>query len=322
MTATDLEVEIVANVTLDGKTDGGKTTVPARKLLDICRTLPEEAIIEIGLQKERMQIRSGKSRYTLAMLPATDFPNVDAISDASAFTMPQQELKRLFDATQFAMAQQDVRYYLNGLMLELSDGKITAVATDGHRLALCETQLNHNISEVRQVIIPRKAVTEMSRLLTDTDALIEVRLGTNHIQFISPEISFTSKLIDGRFPDYQGVLPKGGDKHITAQRNELKQALTRASVLSNEKYRSIRFHLTEGTLRLYAHNPEQEEAEEELSVDYHGSELEIGFNSSYLLDTLTAIGEEHVKITLSDGNSSCLIQGREDCKYVVMPMRL
>lgn len=322
LTATDLEVEVVAKVSLDGKFEGGKTTVPARKLLDICRTLPEEALIEISLQKERMQIRSGKSRYTLATLPITDFPNTDAVSDAAIFTMPQQELKRLFDATQFAMAQQDVRYYLNGLMLELSDGRITAVATDGHRLALCEAQLQHGVSEIRQAIIPRKAVTEMSRLLTDIDATIEIRLGTNHIQFLTPELGFTSKLIDGRFPDYQGVLPKGGDKHITAQRNELKQALTRAAVLSNEKYRSIRFHLTEGTLRLYAHNPEQEEAEEELSVDYHGGELEIGFNSSYLLDTLAAIDEEYVKITLSDGNSSCLIQGREDCKYVVMPMRL
>ncbi len=322
MTATDLEVEIVANIALGDKIEDGKTTVPARKLLDICRALPDEATIEISRQKERLQIRSGKSRFTLAMLPATDFPNVDAVVDAIVFTISQQELKRLIDATQFAMAQQDVRYYLNGLMLELSEGRITAVATDGHRLALCEAQLKHNAQETRQAIIPRKAVTEMSRLLTETDAPVEIRLGTNHIQFITPEASFTSKLIDGRFPDYQGVLPKGGDKHITAQRNSLKQALTRASVLSNEKYRSIRFHLTEGTLRLYAHNPEQEEAEEELAVDYHGSELEIGFNSNYLLDTLSAIGEEHVKITLSDGNSSCLIQGREDCKYVIMPMRL
>lgn len=322
MTATDLEVEIIANIPLTDKVEGGKTTVPARKLLDICRTLPDEANIEISLQKDRIQVRSGKSRFTLAMLPATDFPNVDAISGASSFSIAQNEFKRIVDATQFAMAQQDVRYYLNGLMLELGNGKIIAVATDGHRLALCEAAAKLDFEETRQAIIPRKAVTEMSRLLADTDAPMEIQLGTNHIQFTTPDMSFASKLIDGRFPDYQSVLPKGGDKHVTADRLVLRQALTRASVLSNEKYRSIRFHLMEGVLRLHAHNPEQEEAEEEITVDYHGSELEIGFNATYLLDTLSAIGEEHVRITLSDGNSSCLIQGRDDCRYVVMPMRL
>ncbi|MEO5703337.1 MAG: DNA polymerase III subunit beta [Gammaproteobacteria bacterium] len=322
MTATDLEVEIIAPFALADKVEDGKITVPARKLLDICRTLPDDAKIEISLQKERLHVRSGKSRFTLATLPATDFPNVDVISGANSFTIAQSELKRIIDATQFAMAQQDVRYYLNGLMLELGDGKITAVATDGHRLALCEANAQLDFNETRQAIVPRKAVTEMSRLLTDTDESMEVQLGTNHIQFTTSEMSFTSKLIDGRFPDYQSVLPKGGDKHVSAERIALRQALTRASVLSNEKYRSIRFHLTEGTLRLHAHNPDQEEAEEELAVDYHGSELEIGFNAGYLLDTLSAISEERVTITLSDGNSSCLIQGRDNCKYVVMPMRL
>jgi DNA polymerase-3 subunit beta len=322
MIATDLEVEIIANISLGDKVESGRVTVPARKLLDICRTLPDDAKIEISLQKERIQVRSGKSRFTLAMLPAADFPNVDAIVGATSLTIAQNELKRIIDATQFAMAQQDVRYYLNGLLLELGEGKITAVATDGHRLALCEVDATLEFNEVRQAIVPRKAVTEMSRLLADTEATMIIQLGTNHIQFTTPEMSFTSKLIDGRFPDYQNVLPKGGDKHVVAERQALRQALTRASVLSNEKYRSIRFNLTEGVLSLYAHNPEQEEAEEEIAVDYHGGDLEIGFNASYLLDTLSAIGEDHVRITLSDGNSSCLIQGRDDCKYVIMPMRL
>ncbi|MEO5574350.1 MAG: DNA polymerase III subunit beta [Gammaproteobacteria bacterium] len=321
LTATDLEVEIVANIPLN-KAETGKVTVPARKLLDICRTLESEASIDISVQKERLQVRAGKSRFTLAMLPASDFPNAGAINDAAIFSITQNELKRIIDTTQFAMAQQDVRYYLNGLMLELGEGKITAVATDGHRLALCEATAQLEFTEARQAIIPRKAVTEMSRLLADTDDLIQIQLGTNHIQFTTSEMSFTSKLIDGRFPDYHSVLPKGGDKLVTADRQLLRQALTRASVLSNEKYRSIRFHLSEGTLRLYAHNPEQEEAEEEIAVDYQGGELEIAFNATYLLETLGAIAEDHVRITLLDGNSSCLIQGREDCKYVVMPMRL
>ncbi len=322
MTATDLEVEIVTNVALSSVVEDGRTTIPARKLLDICRTLPEEASIEIAIHKERVQVRSNKSRFTLAMLPATDFPNVDVITGAINFSIPQQELKRLIDATQFAMAQQDVRYYLNGLMLELGNGKIIAVATDGHRLALCETEVNLEFNETRQSIIPRKAVVEMSRLLGDTDMPVEIQLGTNHIQFITPEMSFTSKLIDGRFPDYQNVLPKGGDKLVIANRLELRQSLTRAAVLSSEKYRSIRFYFSKGALRLYAHNPEQEEAEEEIAVDYQGNDLEIGFNAGYLLDTLSAIQEEHIRIILSDGNSSCLIQGRDDCKYVIMPLRL
>lgn len=322
MTATDLEVEIIANIPLGDKVEGGKTTVPARKLLDICRTLPDAATIDISLQKERIQVRSGKSRFTLSTLPATDFPNVDSISGATSFSIVQNELKKMIDATQFAMAQQDIRYYLNGLMLELGDGKITAVATDGHRLALCAANAQLDFMESRQAIVPRKAVSEMSRLLTDTDETMDIQLGTNHIQFTTNEMTFTSKLIDGRFPDYKSVLPKGGDKHVTAERQALRQALTRASVLSNEKYHSVRFQLTDSALRIYANNPEQEEAEEEIAVDYHGGDLEIGFNASYLLDTLSALGEDHVRITLSDGNSSCLIHGDDNCKYVIMPMRL
>jgi len=322
LTATDLEVEIVANLPLEGKAEGGKTTIPARKLWDICRTLPEQAQIEISVQKERVTIRSGKSRFTLATLPSADFPSVDSISEAITFSLAQRQLKQAVEKTQFAMAQQDVRYYLNGLMLELATDRLTAVATDGHRLALCEIAASIDAREPRQAIVPRKGVVEMARLLADSDELVEVRLGSNHIQFSTAEVSFTSKLIDGRFPDYQSVLPKGGDKVVTAERAELKQALTRAAVLSNEKYRSIRFQLAPGVLRLHAHNPEQEEAEEELSVDYQGSELEIGFNSSYLLDTLGAMSEDKVQFILSDSNSSCLIQSAPESKYVVMPMRL
>lgn len=322
--ATDLEVEIVVNTLLDKETQSGKITLPARKLMDICRALPEQAGIELSMQKERAVLRSGRSRFTLTTLPASEFPNVDVISEALSFTVAQNRLKKAINSTQFAMAQQDVRYYLNGLMLELTVGRLNAVATDGHRLAHCEFEADIDVEEPRQIIVPRKGVLEMARLLGDTDEHIEVQIGTNHIQFSTKELSFTSKQIDGRFPDYRRVLPKGGDKVVMADRVALRQALTRAAVLSNEKYRSIRLQLTTDTLKLYAHNAEQEEVEEELMVDYTGDPLEIGFNLGYLLDVLTVIDEERVSITLSDSNSSCLIRaaGETGCQYVVMPMRL
>ncbi|MEW6354493.1 MAG: DNA polymerase III subunit beta [Pseudomonadota bacterium] len=322
LTSTDLEVQVVAHAPLEGRTEPGKITAPAAKLWDICRTLPDQAAIEISLQKERLVIRSGKSRFTLSTLPASEFPSTDDVDGAAGFSVMQKELKKAIDRTQFAMAQQDVRYYLNGLMMELRHGKFVTVATDGHRLALCETAANLEIKEPRQAIIPRKGIRELLRLLSDSDAPVEVKLGANHIRVSTPEVSFTSKLIDGRFPDYQAVLPKGGDKVVNADRMLLKQALTRASVLSSEKYRSVRFQLAPGVVRLHTHNPEQEEAEEEVSVDYQGGELEIGFNAGYLLDALSAIDEPQVTLTLSDPNSSCLIEAGAECRYVVMPMRL
>lgn len=321
-TATDLEIEIVATTALTGKTEAGKTTIPARKLLDICRSLADGSSVEINVQKERVTVRSGKSRFTLATLPASDYPNIDSISEPVRFSLPQKELKRLFDATQFAMAHQDVRYYLNGLMLELSQNLLRAVATDGHRLAYCEVALELSMHETRQVIVPRKAILEMGRLLSDTDQAVEMQLGQNHIQLSTGDVTLASKLIDGRYPDYQNVLPKGGDKRVSADRQLLRQALSRASVLSNEKYRSIRFQLMPDALKLHANNPEQEEAEEEIAVDYQGQELEVGFNANYLLDALGAIPEDNVELVLTDANSSCLIQAREGCKYVIMPMRL
>ncbi len=322
LTATDLEIEIVANLPLTGKVEAGEVTVPARKLLDICRSLPDQAPIEFSLQKTRATLRSGKSRFTLSTLSASEYPNIDSISGLVTFTISQKELKRAIDSTQFAMAHQDVRYYLNGLMIELSQHTLRAVATDGHRLACCELTLAADLGEARQAIIPRKAVLEIARLLTDSDQTIEVQLGANHVQLVTSEMVLTSKLVDGRFPDYQNVLPKGGDKHVEADRQVLRQALSRASLLSNEKYRSIRLHLTPDTLQLHAHNPEQEEAEEEIAVGYKGPELEVGFNANYLLDALAAIPEDKVQLILSDASSSCLIQAREDCKYVIMPMRL
>jgi DNA polymerase-3 subunit beta len=320
---TDLEVEMLASTALDSA-DSAEITVPARKFLDICRTLPDNSSIELSMDGERAVIRAGRSRFTLATLPAGDFPSVDATSEGTRFNISQTALKYLIDHTAFAMAQQDVRYYLNGLMLELSPNQLRAVATDGHRLALCETELDLAVSEPKQIILPRKGVMELARLLEDDDSLVEINVGSNHIIMSVGDLVFTSKLIDGRFPDYQRVLPESSNKFMVAEKESLKQSLTRASILSNEKYRGIRLLLADNKVRIFANNPEQEEAEEEFEVDYPAAELEIGFNVNYLLDALNAISEDKVKIGFTDANSSCLItaDGSDACRYVVMPMRL
>ncbi len=222
------------------------------------------------------------------------------------------------------MAQQDVRYYLNGLLLEVGDNTVRTVATDGHRLSLCAMEKSLEGIETQQVILPRKAVLELMRLLEESDSPAAVEIGSNHIKLGMQQLSFTSKLIDGRFPDYQRVLPEGGDKRVMADRDSLKQALARVSILSNEKYRGVRLILDEGSMRILANNPEQEEAEEELEVQYSGEELEIGFNVTYLVDALSALESTQAELYFSDANSSCLIQpeGSSRCRYVVMPMRL
>ena len=323
LTGTDLEVELVANLDLD-ISDAGEVTLPARKLLDICRTLPDQAELELSTDGERALLRSGRSRFTLATLPATEFPTVEKINTNLEFQLPQRELKRLLDKTQFSMAQQDVRYYLNGLMLEMSANQLRSVATDGHRLAVCDAELSIQGGEGQQVIVPRKGIQELNRLLEDSDDPVKVQIGSNHIRVQLEQLRFTSKLIDGRFPDYDRVLPKDSDKDIIADRESFRQALVRTSILSNEKYRGIRLQLESGRLRVQAHNPEQEEAEEEIEIDYDGPELEIGFNVNYLLDALSALSGASARLSLRDANSSCLIQesGASQCRYVVMPMRL
>ncbi|WP_303908376.1 DNA polymerase III subunit beta [Thiohalomonas denitrificans] len=323
LTGTDLEVELTAAVPVIGA-DTGDITLPARKFMDICKALPEGAEIDITVDGEKARFRSGKSRFTLATLPAAEFPATEAIAGAFEFEIPQGELRHLIEKTQFCMANQDVRYYLNGLLLEFNAGSLRTVATDGHRLALSDRIAEQTGTEQRQVIIPRKGVMELFRLLVDSKELCRVQLNTNHIKVELPNIGFTSKLVDGRFPDYERVVPKGGDKIVTADRESLRQALVRAAILSNEKYRGIRLELSNDQLRAVVNNPEQEEAEEELDVDYQGEELEIGFNVAYLLEAINAIDEEQVEITLSDANSSCLVRGlgNEGSRYVVMPMRL
>ncbi|NKF51863.1 DNA polymerase III subunit beta [Shewanella sp. WXL01] len=322
LTGTDLEVELVGHAPIQGDIQIGRTTVPAKKLLDIVKSLPESEI-KVEQQDNRWLLRSGRSRFSLATLPAEEYPNVEAFQAEIEFSIKQGVLKSIIDSTQFSMANQDVRYYLNGLLFETEGNVLKAIATDGHRLALSHRMVEATLPE-KQVIVPRKGVIEMARLLDTEDADITIAIGDSAIRATTAAAVFTSKLVDGRFPDYRRVLPKGGDKIVVASRNQFKQALTRASILSNEKFRGVRIQLEPGLLKITANNPEQEEAEEIIDVDYQGSELEIGFNVSYLLDVLNNLASDDVRITLIDGNSSALIENHkeEDSMYVVMPMRL
>jgi DNA polymerase III subunit beta len=323
LTATDLEVELHARVAMKvGRK--GEITVPARKLFDICRTLPDQAQLEVEVDQERATVRSGKSRFVLSTLPAAEFPAVEEVNSLWDITVEQRLLKQLIDKTHFAMAQQDVRYYLNGLLLEVNGKELRAVATDGHRLALAEISVETTASSPQQVIMPRKGIQELLRLLEDAETPAQVLIGSNHVRIVLPETRFTSKLIDGKFPDYQKVIPKTNSKSVLANREGLKQALTRTSILSNEKYRGVRLTLAPNSLRIQSHNPEQEEAEEELEVNYQGEQLEIGFNVNYLLDAVNVLSTPEIQALMHDSNSSCLIQAPNDpsSRYIVMPMRL
>lgn len=324
LTGTDLEVELVGRVTLEDAAEPGEITVPARKLMDICKSLPSDAMIDIRVDEQKLLVKAGRSRFTLSTLPANDFPTVEEGPGSLTFNLPQAKLRRLVERTSFAMAQQDVRYYLNGMLLEVQSGLLRAVATDGHRLAMCSMEAAIQQEGKHQVIVPRKGILELARLLTEQDAEVAIVLGQHHIRANTGEFTFTSKLVDGKFPDYERVLPRGGDKLVLADRQGLREAFSRTAILSNEKYRGIRLTLASGLLKIQANNPEQEEAEEEIVVDYNGSGLEIGFNVSYLLDVLGVMGTEQVRLILSDSNSSALLQeaDNDDSAYVVMPMRL
>lgn len=324
LTGSDSEVELIGRATLSEAVDNGEITVPARKLMDICKNLPAEALINFRLDEQKMLISSGRSRFTLTTLPASDFPQMNEHEDSFSFELPQGNLRYIIERTSFAMAQQDVRYYLNGLLLETGPGRLRAVATDGHRLALCDAEAGIKNEAPHQVIVPRKGVLELARLMSDENANVRVSLGANYIRATDSHFTFTSKLVDGKFPDYDRVLPRGGDKLVIAERQQLREALNRASILSNEKYRGIRLQFEQGLLRAQANNPEQEAAEEEVTIDYNSSPLDIGFNVSYLLDVLGVMTSSEVRITLSDANSSALLQEGDssDSSYVVMPMRL
>lgn len=324
MTGTDLEVELIGRVRVDDEIQAGEITVPARKLLDIVKSLPDSAPVNFSLENQRVTVKSGRSRFTLSTLPASEFPAVEDSPNTLNFSLEQQQLKRLIDAVSFSMAQQDVRYYLNGMLLEITPEFIRTVATDGHRLALCTLPVAIEGATARQSILPRKGVMELVRFLSDSDAPVRVLLGSNHLRAQTDDFTFTTKLVDGKFPDYERVLPRAGGNLIQAVRQELRQAFARAAILSNEKYRGVRLILEPSQLTLVANNPEQEEAEEIVTIDYEGAGFEIGFNVSYLVDVLNALGGDSVRISLADANSSALVESvnNSDALYVVMPMRL
>lgn len=323
LTATDLKTEIVAHIS-QAIEDPEDITLPARKLLDICKSLPEGVDLEIHCTQDKAILRSARSRFTLSMLPSNEFPTLEELTDSQTFSLQQSELKTLIERTYFAMAQQDVRYYLNGLLLDVKENRIISVATDGHRLGVFNLIKPTNIKEDRQVIIPRKGVLELLRLLEAKDEETQIHLTTNHIRVNLRNLQFTSKLLDAQFPNYTRVIPTGLDKMLLVDCGTFRQALSRVSILSNEKYRGIRLTMEDDVLKIQAHNPEQEEAEEQLEVSYSGEKIEIGFNVNYLLDVISVTDYPTIEMHLKDQNSSVLFKVPEsnEAQYVVMPMRL
>lgn len=322
-TGTDLEVEMVARVKSTVVEDG-EITLPARKLYDICRALPEEVEINVATDANRATLTAGRSRFTLATLPADEFPVIEDVEVADSVSLDQTALRELIDRTAFAMAHQDVRYYLNGLLVELAAKRVRTVATDGHRLAVCDLETEIKVEEQRQIIVPRKGIMELQRLLDGESEQVKLELGKNHVRVRRDDSVFTSKLIDGRFPDYQAVIPGEEGHKVGLGRNAFREALQRAAILSSEKVRGVKLDLKSGSLTIVAHNPEQEEAVEELEVDYDGEPLAVGFNVQYLQEALGALEGEDVVMFLKDSNSSCLIREpkSERSRHVIMPLRL
>ncbi len=323
LTGTDLEVEMVARTAVEDARDG-ETTIPARKLFEIVRALPDGSRITLTKTDDKITVQAGRSRFTLVSLSANEFPAIEDIELVERVRVPEAVLKELIERTAFAMAQQDVRYYLNGLLLDLRENSLRCVATDGHRLAMCEAPLPTGAQSRKQIIVPRKGVLELQRLLEGGDREVELEVGRNHLRVRREDVTFTSKLIDGRFPDYDAVIPIGADKEVRVEREVLRAALQRAAILSNEKYRGVKVEVSPGQLLLVAHNPEQEEAQEEVEAETKVDGLAVGFNVTYLLDALAALREDTVLIALRDANSSALLReaSNDRCRHVVMPLRL
>lgn len=325
LTGTDLEIELIGIAQAEQVTTPGSTTVSARKLLDICRALPDAAMIDLSLESDHVVLRSGKSRFLLTTLKAEDFPAIENGLFSTEFSMSQPKLKKLLGKVHFAMGQQDVRHYLNGALFDINHGMMKCVATDGHRLAYTTlTDVEVSGSHIK-IILPRKSVLELIRLLdNNNENSIKVSIGENHFRVAASDFTFTSKLINAQYPDYEKLIPKSVEHIAIGSREGMKQALTRASILSNEKFRGVRLHWDRDTLRILANNPEQEEAEELIQMDYQGNGMEIGFNVSYLLDVVSTISSDNIRWSFTDPNGGVLIESadKDDSLYVVMPMRL
>jgi DNA polymerase-3 subunit beta len=321
--ATDLEVQITSRADIDGAAEGS-VTAGARKLYDILRSLPVDAEVSLEAKESRMTVRAGKSRFNLQTLPAADFPRMVEARDASkTLTLPQKALKDALGLVQFAMAVQDIRYYLNGVLFSIDKDVLRVVATDGHRLSYASRSLGGDHGSV-EAILPRKTVLELIKLLGDTDEPVSLAIGSNQARFAFGGIEIVSKIVEGKFPDYQKVIPTTHKNRVSLERGALAQSLNRAAILSNEKIRGVRLVFTKDALSIICTNNEQEEAEEGLALEYDGDPLDIGFNISYLLDVLNHVDSETVTVAMGDSNSSALVQmpGRDDFKYVVMPMRI
>lgn len=323
VTATDLEMQITAVAEVPGK-DGQATTVGARKLQDLLRALPDDALVNIDVTGSKMTIRAGRSRFNLQTLAAADYPRISLGKEQlQTLALPQKDLRVLLKLAEFAMAQQDIRYYLNGMLLVIDKGTLQAVATDGHRLSWASIAVAGDFAR-QEVILPRKTVLELSKLLADNDDPVTLDILANQVRFRFGNVELVSKVVDGKFPDYNRVIPQGHTKSFLLDRSELLAALQRAAILANEKFRGVRLVLADGELKISCTNSEQEEAEEQLEVDYQGEALDIGFNITYLLDVLQNTGSDQVTLAFGDTNSSALVTmpGRDDYKYVVMPMRI
>jgi DNA polymerase III subunit beta len=322
--ATDIEVQITTHAQVGSGGEVAATTVAARKLLDILRALPESGEVSLSLANKRMTIQSGKSRFALQTLAAEEFPTVSLAEHYNAkVVLPQKTLKHLFNMVHFAMAQQDIRYYLNGLLLVVDGKNVIAVATDGHRLAFCQVTTEQEFAR-QEVIIPRKTILELQRLLDDSDDPVELEIAHNQVKLTFADIELVSKLVEGKFPDYTRVVPKGHKNNFTIGREPLLRSLQRAAIMTSDKFKGVRCIVTPGSMKISSTNAEQEEAVEEIEIDYGGDEIDIGFNVTYLLDVLNNLKCDNVNIALGDANSSALITvpDNADFKYVVMPMRI
>jgi DNA polymerase-3 subunit beta len=323
VTATDLEMQITAHSTLEGK-DGQATTVGARKLQDLLRALPDDATLNVDVTSSKMTVRAGRSRFNLQTLPAADYPRISlGTEQLQTLSLPQRDLRKLFKLAEFAMAQQDIRYYLNGMLLVVDKGTLQAVATDGHRLSWASLAVPGDFAR-QEVILPRKTVLELGKLLTDGEEPVTIDILANQVRFRFENIELVSKVVDGKFPDFNRVIPVGHTKMVELDRMLALAALQRAAILSNEKFRGVRVVLATDLMKIVCTNSEQEEAEEELEIDYKGDPLDIGFNITYLLDALQNVNVDKVRFAFGDANSSALVTmpDRDDYKYVVMPMRI
>ena len=322
--STDTEVQITTNAPIGSGPESAGTTVAARKLLDILRALPESGDVSLTLANKRMTVQSGKSRFALQTLAAEEFPTVSVADSFNAtVTLPQKTLKHLFHMVYFSMAQQDIRYYLNGLLLVLDGPKVIAVATDGHRLAFAQVETDNDFAR-QEVIIPRKIILELQRLLEESDEEVRLDIAASQVKLTFADIELVSKLVEGKFPDYTRVVPKGYKNEFTIGRDELLRSLQRAAIMTSDKFKGVRCMLSPGSLKISSTNADQEEAVEELEIDYGGDAIDIGFNVSYLLDVLNNLKCDQINLSLGDSNSSALITipDNPDFKYVVMPMRI